>query len=315
MVELTEGERQRREVNTYNLFYSAVSARADPSLAAHGVRIPVMFPVVVNRPDDIRAEPDFVLYDGATCVLAEIKSGNNISDRHIEQMRQCARVDIETAEDALEDAQVREKTSYDGTVTTVEPIIVYQDFDEDRIEQLRKDSQSFREALDALTEYAVMMTQDYGGELRVLEGAFEGDGDLQSLLERGVELPENPPDQVLLTEGMEHEILAMAICDVWGEQAVDHEEGVVVSRTEVRDYFAPRHNVDLGDLDLVFEFLDEFGACDQVGNNRYEFTLDHVEAVLQVESQVMSESVEDYLHGPDQTSLGDHFDGDDETNG
>lgn len=318
MVELTDGERQRREVNTYNLFYSAISARADPSLAAHGVRIPVMFPVIENRADDIQAEPDFVLYDGSTCVLAEIKSGNNISDRHIEQMRQCARVDIETAEDALKDAQVLEKTSYGGTVTAVEPIIVYQDLDEDYVDQISEDSKSFRDALDALTEHAVVMAQDYGGELRILDGAFKDDGNLQSLLESGVELPENPPDEIPLTEGMEHEILAMAICDVWGEQAVDHEDGVVVSRTEVRDYFAPRHNIGLANLDLVFKFLDEFGACDRIGNHRYEFTIDHIDAILQVESQVMSESVEDYLHGADQTSLDDHIDedtDDDDING
>lgn len=307
MVAVTDGERQRREVNSYNLFYSATTARANPSLVAEGVRIPVMFPVIEDRPDDVRAEPDFVLYDGSTCVLAEIKSGNNVSSRDIEQMRECARVDIEAAEDALEDAQVREIPGYDGTVAAVEPVIVYQDIDEEYVDETRATSKSFREAMDELVEHAVVMTQDYGGELRVLAGEFNEGGNLQSCLAEGVTLPENPPDEVMLTEGMEHEVLAMAICDIWGEQAVDHEDGVQVSRTEVRDWFAPRHNVGLGDLDLVFEFLDEFGACDRLENHRYEFTRDHLDAVLDVESQVMNESVEDYLHGADQSSLNDDF--------
>jgi len=95
--ELTEGERQRREINTYNLFYSSVTDRAAPSLAEHGVRIPMYFPVIG---DDAR--PDFVLYDGETCALVEIKSGNHINQRDIEQMRRLADIDIETAEELYE---------------------------------------------------------------------------------------------------------------------------------------------------------------------------------------------------------------------
>lgn len=307
MAGLTEGERQRREVNTYNLFYSATTARANPPLASHGVRIPVMFPVIEDRPNDVRAEPDLVLYDGETCVLAEIKSGNNIDERDIKQMRECAAVNIEAAEDALKNAQVREKTGYDGTVTAVEPVIVYQDLDEEYVQETRVESQGFRNAIDELTDYAVVMTQDYGGDLRVLSGDFNDSGRLQSLLRRSIELPTNPPDEIMLTEGMEHEILAMAICDIWGEKAVDHDDGIEVTRNEVRDYFAPRHNVDLGDLDLVFQFLDDFGACDHLENHHYEFTREHMGAILSVESQVMSESIEDYLHGADQSSLDDDF--------
>lgn len=307
MVGLTEGERQRREVNTYNLFYSAVTARANPSLATHGVRIPMMFPVIEDRSDGVRAEPDFVLYDGETCVLTEIKSGNNINDRHIEQMRECDSVDIEAAEDALRTAQVQENLGYNGTVTAVESVIVYQDIDEIYLQEAENESDAFHDTLDELTEYAVLMTQDYGGELRVLSGEFDDTGSLQSLLNNGIELPRNPPDTVMLTEGMEHEILAMAIADIWGEQAVDHDDGITVTRTEIRDHFAPQHNVGLSELDLVFVFLEQVGACNHVENHTYEFTREHMDSILNIESQVMAESVEDYLHGADQSSLDDHF--------
>ena len=305
---LTEGERQRREVNSYNLFYSATTARATPSLAAHGVRIPMMFPILEDRTNDVRAEPDFVLYDGDTCVLVEIKSGNNISPRDINQMSGYSNVSIEIAEDELKNAQVQEKTRYDGTVTAVEPVIVYQDVDEEYIEETRTESDAFRNALDELTEYAVVMTQDYGGKLRVLTGDFNEDGDLQYLLNRDVKLPQNPPDTIMLTEGMEPEILAMGIVDIWGEQAVDHDDGIRVTRTEIRDYFAPRHNVGLEDLDFVFEFLTDFGACDRVEDqsHTYIFRRDNMDAILNVEAQIMRQSVENYVNGADQSSL-NHF--------
>jgi len=151
------------------------------------------------------------------------------------------------------------------------------------------------------------MTQDYGGQLRLLEGEFTESGSLQSLFRRGIQLPQNPPDQIMLTEGMEHEILAIAIADVWGEKALDYDDGLEVSRTQVRDYFSPQHNVGLSDLDLVFEFLVEIGACEQVENHTYLFAREHYDAVLDVEPQVLSEPVEDYLHGTEQMSLTDEF--------
>ncbi len=303
---VTAGERQRREVNTYNLFYSAVTARADPPLSSRGVRIPVMFPVFDDKSEgrDIEAEPDIVLYDGSTCALCEIKSGNNIDERDIEQMAQCDQVTIETAEEELKNAQVREKTGYDGSVTAVESVIVYQDMDEAYVEETQRESEDFRHALDQLTEHAVLMTQDYGDDLRKLEGEFDDDGAMQSALRAGVTLPENPPDEIMLTEGLEPEILAVAVTDIWGEQALDYEEGVVVSREEVRDHFAPRHNVNPGDLELVFEFLTDIGACEEVESHRYEFRRDHISEILGVEEMVMEQRVEDYFREDNQATFG-----------
>jgi hypothetical protein len=302
---MTAGERQRREVNTYNLFYSAVTARADPPLSARGVRIPVMFPVFSDSSEgrDVKAKPDMVLYDGSTCMLCEIKSGNNITERDINQMEGCDRVTIETAEKELKNAQVREKTEYDGSVTAVESVIVYQDMDEQYIEETRRESRSFRDALDRITKHCVLMTQDYGGNLRVLAGDFDSTGAMQSALQAGVSLPENPPDEIMLTEGMEPEILAIAVTDIWGERALDYEDGVRVSREEIRDFFAPRHNVNPGDLDLVFELLTDIDACEKIGTHRYEFRREHMKAILGVEEIVMEQRVEDYFREDDQETF------------
>lgn len=312
MTSLTAGERQRREVNTYNLFYSAVTARADPPLSSRGVRIPVMFPVFTDQSEGrtVKAQPDIVLYDGSTCTLCEIKSGHHINERDINQMGECNEVTIETAEEELKNAQVREKTEYDGTVTAVESIIVYQDMDEEYVEETRRESENFRAALDRITDHAVLMTQDYGGDLRILAGDFEDEGAMQSALRAGVSLPENPPDEIMLTEGMEPEILTMAVTDIWGEQALDHKDGVEVTREQVRDFFAPRHNVNPGDLGIVFEFLQDIGACDKIGTHRYEFRREHMSAILGVEEMVMEQRVEDYLREDDQATF-ESFNGDD----
>lgn len=309
MDSLTEGERQRREVNSYNVFYSSVTDRADPPLSEHGVRVPIFFPRIEDHRNDVTAEPDFVLYDGETVLLVEVKSGNNVDQRHVDQVRRNDAIDIQTAEETLHSAQVRERTEHNGEVFAVETAIVYQDLDEAYVETAREASEQFRSVLRKLTEYGIVMTQGRGERLRPVAGAFESDGTVQRLLSDGVTLPTNPPDQILLTENMECEILAIAIADIWGEAALDSDNGETVSRNEVRDYFAPRHNVRLDDLTLAFDFLTKYGACECVDpdEHRYEFRREHVQRVLSVESVLMEQTVEEYLHGSEQSTLSDDY--------
>lgn len=297
--------RQRREVNAYNLFYSSLTARANPSLAEQGFRLAASF-ANVGREDP--AMPDFVLYNGANVLLAEVKSGNNINDRHIRQMQSCASIDIETAEEFLKDAQVNARLSLSGKVEEIESCIVYQDIDEDYISENRSDSDSFRENLEAITEHAALLTQDYGGNLRILEGELSSVPELHSIFDSGIRLPENPPDEFMLTESMEEEILAVGITEIWGERVLDHEDPIVVSREQVRDYFAPRYNVPPGNVATAFEFLEEFGACSGLKKHEYEFSRDNIRALLKVEEAISEQRVSEYLREEGQTTFNEFED-------
>lgn len=309
MDDLTEGQRQRREVNAYNVFYSSVTERADPCLNDHGVRVPLVFPRIEDNRTGVTAEPDFVLYDGKTVVLVEIKSGNNVEERHVDQLRRNDAIDLRTAEEELHAAKVPEHTDQDGEVLAVETVIVYQDLDEAYIREAGEASEQFRSRLAGLTDCGVVMTQGRGEELRTVDGAFDETGTVQRLLSDGVTLPQNPPEQIMLTENMGHEILATAIAEIWGEAALDSDDGIEVSRNQVRDYFAPQHNVPLDDLTLVFDFLTEHGACECVDPDdySYEFRRDHIERVLTVEPTLMQQTVEEYLHGTEQSTLFDDY--------
>lgn len=122
MSEAPEVDRQLREKQTYNLFYSALTARASPCLADHGWRVPVTFGEIDDPYASVVARPDFVLYDGDTCLLVEVKSGNNIRDRDIAQMERCNQLTIDGVEEELEAADIRDKTPYDGEVRTIDPV-------------------------------------------------------------------------------------------------------------------------------------------------------------------------------------------------
>lgn len=300
-----EVDRQLREKQTYNLFYSALTARASPCLTSHGWRVPIKFGEIDDPYADVVARPDFVLYDGDTCLLVEVKSGDNIRDRDIDQMERCNQLTIDGVEEELEAADVQDKTPYNGEVQTIDRCIIYHDIDEEWIKQCRNEWNECKEQLERLEQVAAVLTQDFGGTLRRVAGEFNS-GRLQHRFDEGIELPENPKEEFVLTEQMEKEILAVAICGIWGEQAVGYDDAVEVNVNQIRDYFAPTFNVPPSRVNRVLYYLTEIGACDHVEDLTYEFSRDHISEVLSIIQTVRNQRVEEVLddvgedHIPDE---------------
>lgn len=304
-------ERQEREIQSYNVFFSALTARADPPLTRHGFESPVSFPEIEGQRENVKAHPDFLLYDGEVCLLVEVKQGDNIEDDHIEQIEECNKVTIERAETYLKDAEIQDKTSYDGDVSRVETCISYAGLDEDYIEKCRQEWDNCREQLEALEEKTAILGQQKGGSLRLLAGEFD-DPTLQSIFERGIQLPETPKKEFTITEAWEKESLAVAICQNWGHGAASGP--VEVTPTDIRSHFAPRHAIPLGRIKRVLYFLSEIGACDDVSENDqeyvYEFTVDHMGEILSVVEIVRDQPVEGHLQEEGQMDLNSFTDND-----
>lgn len=297
-----EVERQLREVNAYNLFYSALTARASPCLSTRGWALPLMFGEIEDRFSGVTAKPDFVLYNGDVCLLVEIKAGNNFEERHIRQMERCNELTIDGVEEELRDADVEEKTEYAGDVQIIDSCIVYQDIDEEYIEDCRDVWEECSEKLEDLEEQTAVLTQDYGGSLRHLAGEFES-GNLSRLFSQGINLPQNPKEEVVLNEEMEEEVLAIAICDIWGEQVLDHDDPIQTNVNEVRAHFAPRFNIPPERVNRTLYYLQVVGACDYLTGLTYEFSYPHIGEVISIVETVRENSVSDILDGVDEGNI------------
>ncbi len=281
-----------------------MTARASPCLADLGWRMPIKFREINDPYSGVVSEPDFILYDGDICLLVEIKSGNNIEERHISQMQRCNELTIEGVEEELRDADVREKTPYDGSVRTIDRCIVYHDIDEDWINQCRNEWKNCQERLEALEREAAVLTQDFGGRLRRVAGEFKS-GRLQNRFDEGIELPENPKEEFVLTEQMEKEILAIAICGIWGERSIGHENPVQANVNQIRDHFAPTFNIPPKRVNRVLYYLQEIGACTHIEDLTYEFSRDHITEVLQITQTVREKRVEEVLEDVDEDHIPD----------
>lgn len=297
MGEQNHWERQRREIDAYNIFYSAFhGVEGGRTLKELGFRHPLRFPEIPIRNRQNPAEPDIVVYNDETLLLVEIKAGTNVTPRHRKQMERCEAVSIEDGEEFLKDAQIGEYGLDHTNLENIEPAIVY-------LEQpyQAEMTPNADELLSDIANVAVVMTQSKGDQLQIRRGAFE-ESTLNSFLSSGLPLPDVPSPTIYLNEEVEKECLAVSIC--FDHVLKDLKDGhVSLSPSQVEDLY-PNRAIEIDDVIDVLDFLDECGACEK-DDNTYVFKQRHQEQIFSVKELVSQQRVDDYMEHR-QRSLEDY---------
>lgn len=286
--------RQKREITSYNTFYSTITGRAaDNSFSDKDYILVNVFPSIPDTRQGLEVQPDFLLYNGSRLIMVEIKSGTNIEDRHVDQMQNFSNLTIEAAESYIKETETVRRSPFEGNVNEIIPIISYEGLDEEYIEKCRHDWPDCKEKLEALENEAPILTQSRDEELKLTAGTFESD-DMQRWFERGIQIPKNPKKEIFLTEGMELESLAVAVSSIWGQRATD--EKVEISVTDVRSHFDQRA-IEPGRVRKVFHFLDTIGACGLQEKNVpiAEFSEENMSVVLNIEQTVAEKPVDEWM--------------------
>lgn len=287
-------ERQKRELDSYNTFFSAIKGEiAGEGFRDLGYRYVGRFLSIPDHRNDLEAEPDFVLFDGTTLVLVEVKSGTNIDGRTVDQLRDCADLSIEAAQEYLKDAEWSEPSLDPNELDRIQPCVVYyEDFIEDC-----KNHKSCEEALNELKEHAAVLTQQKGGALQ-LEGGRVVDEGFEEALSEGFQLPEAPDKNVYLTEGIEPECLAFSVC----HDCVVNNLGqgrLTLSASGVRNRYQNRE-LPMNRVKKILRFLDEVGACRETDDGEYEFTRAHIGTIYSVQEKVAEKPVSEWLDDDEQ---------------
>ncbi len=286
-----EWERQKRELDSYNTFFSAIKGDVTGhGFRDHGFRLVGRFLTIPDPRNDVEASPDFVLFDGETLLLAEVKSGENISERDISQMEACAQLGIEAVQDYLSDTEIRSEGYEPTGLRHIQPCIIYY---EDFIEEC-KTHDACEEALSELEEHTAVLTQDKGSTLQ-LEGGLVVNEDLEEILSNGIPVPQLPDKNVYLTEGIEKECLAVSIC----YDCVQNNMGkgrLTISEVDVMEHYANRE-IPLQRISDVLRFLDEVGACRETDDGKYAFTTGHLGNIVGVEDNFGENLVDEWLEG------------------
>lgn len=297
-------ERQRREIDSYNVFYSAFhGVNGGPTLKDLGFRRPLRFPKINIRGQSKDAEPDIAVYNGSTLLLAEVKSGGNVGERAVKQMQRCASVTIEDAEDYLKDSKMSEYGLDPNGLSTIDPCIVFfEDQFHADIEGDPYDEEDLKSITDDLD--CPILTQNRDERLAIERGSFEAT-ELDSFLTTGVPLPKIPPQTVFLNEGIEKESLAVSIC--FDHVLRDLKNGRIVLTPETVEDIYPMRAVDYRDVQDVLQFLSEVGACRESEDGEYVFEQAHKANIFQVKDIVSEQRVDDFLDDTEDNYSLDEF--------
>lgn len=296
-------ERQRREIDSYNLFYSSFPGLDnEQSLKNIGFKSPSRFPKIPIRDRTRDAKPDFISFNGSTLLLAEIKSGSNLPNSYIRQIERVDSVTIEDGEDFLVDSDYLDNQEFSrGDISSVEPCIIFNKnrFD-DRISPHNDDE------LNELESYCGVLSQSRGGSLQIERGGFT-DSDLDSLLTAGISLPQVPSTTVFLSEQVEKESLAVSIC--YDHVIPDLKHGPQqLSIADIRHLY-PERAFDIEKVEDVMKFLHHIGVCSKISNREYEFDDNLLDEAFRVTSIVSEQQVDEYLSASqdddDQSEIGD----------
>jgi hypothetical protein len=282
--------RQKRELDSYNTFFSAIKGEVTgQGLHDLGYRLVGRFLHIPDPRTGVEPSPDFLLYNGETLLLVEVKSGKNISNRDIQQIEDSNALSIEAAQDYLNDTEIQSSGLNPDELRHVQPCIIYY---EDFIEDECKPYDGCLESLNELAKEAAVLTQDKGSELRLERGEV-ADASLEAALKEGISLPQIPDKNVYLTEGVEKECLAFSIC----HDCVQNNMGkgrIMITATDVTEFYAKRE-IPLQRVSSVLSFLDEAGACRKRDEGEYEFTTAHMSNIMGVEEKLRDQNIDKWL--------------------
>lgn len=282
-------EKQKREVDSYNVFFSAFKGNTEgDSLFDLDYRLAGMFVEIKDARNDVEVEPDFVLFNGSTLLLVEIKSGRNINERDIEQMESSDDLSIEAGIEWLRDAKPEQKGYDPNGLNNIEPAIVYyQDFIEDC-----RDSPGCSDALDDIAEYCTVLSQEKGGELRAERERIDDD-ELRELLTDGISVPTLVDKHVYLTENVNREILAYAIVHDGILNSIGKDKEIAIKPEDIVDRFRHRQ-ISSGKLNDSLAFLRQVGACVKV-SGEYVFRRSNLSDIMSLPDRLSETTVREFL--------------------
>lgn len=292
-------EKQKREISSYNIFNSSVKRRHDSEgLHNFGYKIVGDFLHLHDGRNEVVVEPDVLLYNGQNVLFVEIKSGENINSSDIEQMQKYTELGREAVENFLKDTQITQQGLQPREFDTIDHCIVfYKDF----IRKCRTKWDSCRERLEELKEVSPVLTQKRGSKL-TLNGGSVNDPDLESILNRGVDIPKATDTVIYLPENVEPESLSYSIANDIVINNLQNDK-YTLTASDVRNFYG-RREIPLSKVNQSFQFLKKIGACRAQSDGSYLFHRRNISEIMAVEEKLRRKPVKEYLDDGDEAQAG-----------
>lgn len=289
---VTNWERIRQELDSLNLFYSAITGRSDEknNFRKMGFEefIQPKFRDPYSEEGLIEARPDFVLLRDDYMCFIEVKSGRNIDQNHIKQSVRNSSFSIEGLRNSFSNYLER-----DVSVSEFDSIFVFKkDFLEECVE-----SENCLDNLNEITEDSVVLVQEKGDVLTFCEESDKTSSDeLNEVLENGIHLDEVPKNEIMLVDDLELENIIVYLQRTFLDELKDEKE-IVMSVSEIYTEFIPKNiRCSRDRVKRAMKLIRKLdGATMKKGGEKYRVKREDVKELMKIPEILLEKNADEVL--------------------
>ncbi len=289
---VTNWERIRRELDSLNLFYSAITGRSDKGNNFREMGFEEFIQPKFRDPYSveglIEARPDFVLLRDDYMCFVEVKSGRNIGEEHIEQSKRNSSFSIEGLRDSFSNYLER-----DVSVSEFDSIFV---FEKDFLEECRENKNCL-DSSNEIMEESVVLVQEKGDVLTFWEESDKTSLDeLNEILKDGIKLDEVPKNEIMIVDDPELENIILYLQRRFLDALKDDKE-IVKSTAEIYSEFIPKNvRCSRDRVKRAMKFIRKLdGATLKKGAERYRVKREDVRELMMIPEVLLEKDADDVL--------------------
>lgn len=295
--------RIKRELDSLNLFYSAVTGRSDSenNFRELGFEefIHPKFKDPYSEEGLVEAAPDFVLLrDDYTCFI-EVKSGRNINEEYIEQSERNSSFSIEGIRESFNRYLERstEISEYDSIFV----------FERKYLEECRK-NENCLENLKKIMEDSVVLCQEKGGRLTFWDDSSRTSLDeLNEVLDQGIKLDETPKNEIMIVDEPEVENVVVYLVRKFKERLREEKEFAKSVGEIYREFIPVQLQCDRDRVENALETMRELDAAtSKRGEKKYRVKRDDVRNMMKIPEVLQEKNVDEILGQDSEGGLEDY---------
>ncbi len=290
---ITNWERIKRELDSLNLFFSAIVGRSDPenNFRTMGFEefVQVKFKDPYSEKGLIEAIPDYVLLRDNHLCFVEVKSGRNIDKDHIEQSNRNSSFSIEGLRRSFNLYLERSVP-----ITEFDSIFVFDKKFLDNCLEIEKCAEN----LEKIMNDSVVLCQERGRKLTFWEGSNKTSSDeLNNVLKDGIQLDYSPKNEIMIVNDPEIENVIVYLIRKFLDRFKDKKE-IVMSVSEIFNEFIPKNiSCSHSRIKKSMDILRQLDAATlKQGEDRYRVQKSNVGNLMNIPNILLEKNAEDIIN-------------------
>ncbi|MFW6041366.1 MAG: hypothetical protein ACOC85_05980 [Thermoplasmatota archaeon] len=286
----TNWDRIKRELDSLNLFYSAVTGRSDVNNGFQGLGFDDYIQITLKDrySEGSEARPDFILLKDDYMCIVEVKSGRNIDDQDVKQSSRNSSFSIEGLRNYFRDYH-----DMHVEIKEFDSVFVYY---QDHLEECMK-YDNCKEKIEEVMADSVVLSQKKGGDLTYWRGSKNvNSSSLDEALKKGITLDETPKNEIMLVDDPEIENIVVYLIRRFIDGLKNKNE-IILSHRDIHQEYIPKNKYC--QLDRVKNAMETIRKCGgatlKQGTSKYRVKKSDVAKLMSIPDTLSEKDANDIL--------------------